>query len=117
MRVTSAVPRRRRHKRLLKRAKGMRGARSKVYRVAKPSVDRAAKFAYEHRRTKKRHFRRLWITRINAAARQEGLSYSTLMNGLRRAGVEIDRRQLSELAIHDPPAFKSLVDAARRAAG
>ena len=116
MRVTNAVPRRKRVKRMLKAAKGYRGSRSKNYRNAKRTVDKGLKYAYFHRRRKKRDYRSLWILRINAAARSQGLSYSEFMHGLRVAGVEIDRRQLSELAIHDPTAFSGLVETARTSA-
>jgi len=115
MRVTTAVPRKKRVKRTLKAARGYRGSRSKTYKMARNTLDRALKFAYIHRRRKKRDFRRLWIIRINAAARAQGMSYSAFMNGLKRAGVTVDRRQLSELAIHDPAAFGQLVETARSA--
>ena len=116
MRVTNAVPRRKRVKRTLKAAKGYRGSRSKNYRNAKRTVDKALMYAYFHRRRKKRDFRSLWIVRINAAARAAGMSYSQFMHGLKAAGVELDRRQLSELAINDPAAFSGLVETARSAA-
>lgn len=116
MRVTNAVARKRRHKRLLKAAKGYRGSRSKLIRMAKETVLKAGQYAYRDRRVKKREFRNLWIVRINAAARALGLSYSQFMNGLKKAGVEIDRKQLSDLAIKDPAAFNSLVELARKSA-
>jgi large subunit ribosomal protein L20 len=115
MRATNAVARKRRHKRVLKAAKGYRGSRSKTYRKARETLMRAGNFAYRDRRVRKREFRQLWIVRINAAARAGGMNYSSLMSGLRKAGVEIDRKQLSELAIHDPSTFASLMDTARAA--
>ena len=116
MRVTNAVPRRKRVKRTLKAAKGYRGSRSKNIANAKRTVAKALKYAFIHRRRKKRDYRSLWIIRINAATRAQGMSYSVFMHGLKQAGVEVDRRQLSELAIHDPAAFNGLVDTARAAA-
>jgi large subunit ribosomal protein L20 len=112
-RVTIAPARRRRHKRLLKKARGYYGARSRLYRTAKEAVLRANAFSYRDRRTRKREFRRLWITRINAAARQRGLSYSRLMHGLSEAGIGLNRKMLSEIAIADPAAFDSLVELAQ----
>ena len=109
MRVTSATARHRRHKRVLKDAKGYRGSRSKLYRIAKETLMRAGNYAYRDRRNKKRSYRRLWIVRINAAARDAGMSYSTFMAGLKKAGVGIDRKQLSDLAIKDPATFTALV--------
>ena len=115
MRATNAVARKRRHKRVLKAAKGFRGSRSKTYRKARETLMRAGNFAYRDRRVRKREYRQLWIVRINAAARAGGMNYSTLMSGLRKAGVEIDRKQLSEVAILDPTTFASLMDTARAA--
>ena len=115
MRATSATARHRRHKRVLKDAKGYRGSRSKLYRMAKETLMRAGNYAYRDRRAKKRTYRRLWIARINAAARNEGMSYSAFMAGLKKAGVELDRKQLSDIAIRDPQTFTSLVDVARQA--
>ena len=115
MRTTNAVARKKRHKRVLKSAKGFRGSRSKLYRIAKETLLRAGNFAYRDRRMKKRTFRRLWIVRINAAARAGGMSYSVFMNGLKKAGVGLDRKQLSELAIRDPETFTSLLEVARKA--
>ncbi len=115
MRVTSATARHRRHKRVLKDAKGYRGSRSKLYRIAKETLMRAGNYAYRDRRNKKRSFRRLWIVRINAAARDGGMSYSAFMAGLKKVGVGIDRKQLSDIAIHDPATFSALVDMARQA--
>ena len=102
-----------RHNRVLKLAKGYRGARSKQYRVAKQSVMRALTSSYAGRKQRKRQFRQLWIARINAAARMNGLSYSKLMHGLKLAGVDINRKMLSELAISDPAAFTALTDLAK----
>lgn len=115
MRVTNGVARRRRHKRVLKQARGYFGRRSKCFRGAKETVQRAGRFAFAHRRKRRRDFRRLWIVRINAAARNAGLTYSSFMAGLKKAGVDLDRKQLSELAIHDPSAFGNLVEVARSA--
>ena len=115
MRATSATARHRRHKRVLKDAKGYRGSRSKLYSIAKETLMRAGNYAYRDRRNKKRSFRRLWIVRINAAARDGGMSYSAFMAGLKKVGVGIDRKQLSDIAIHDPATFSALVDMARQA--
>lgn len=100
---------RRRHKKILKLAKGFRGARSRLYRTAVQIVRRSLVYAFRDRRVKKREFRALWIQRINAASRAHGLPYSKFMNGLTRANIQIDRKQLSELAIHDPAAFEAIV--------
>jgi large subunit ribosomal protein L20 len=97
----------------MKASKGNFGGRRKLYQTAVETLMRARQFAYEHRRTKKRDFRRLWITRINAAARQHGLSYSALMSGLKRAEVTVNRKVLADLAIHDAAAFAKLVELAR----
>lgn len=112
-RVKSNVARLKRKKKIMRLAKGARGARSKLYRPAKETVERGWKYAYRDRRQKKRDFRRLWITRINAAARARDLSYNRLMNGLKRAGVEINRKALAELAVADPGAFDQLAEVAR----
>jgi len=104
-RVKRGVKARQRRKKVLKAAKGFRGGQSKLFRTASVSVDRARMYAYRDRRTKKREFRKLWIIRINAAARENGLSYSQLMGGLHKAGVEIDRKMLAEMAVSDPAAF------------
>ncbi|MCL1997206.1 MAG: 50S ribosomal protein L20 [Turicibacter sp.] len=109
-RVKGALNARKRHKKVLKLAKGYRGARSKQYRVAKQSVMRALASAYAGRKQTKREFRRLWITRINAAARQNGISYSNFMNGLKVAGIEINRKMLAEMAVNDAKAFSQLAD-------
>jgi large subunit ribosomal protein L20 len=98
---------------VLKEAKGYYGARSKVYRVAKQAVIKAGQYAYRDRRQKKRQFRALWIARINAGARENGISYSRMMNGLKNAGVEIDRKMLADLAIFDKPAFAALAEQAK----
>ena len=102
-----------RRKKVLKAAKGYYGTKSRAYRVAKQAVDRSRQFAYRDRRQKKRQFRRLWIIRINAAARMRGITYSRFIAGLKKAGVELNRKELSELAIHDPPAFDALCEAAK----
>ncbi|MEE9240805.1 MAG: 50S ribosomal protein L20 [bacterium] len=104
---------RERHKRLLKAVRGYRGARSKRYRSAKETLLRAMAYAYRDRRNRKREFRRLWNVRINAAVRQEGLNYSRFINGLKKAGVEVNRKILADLAVSDPPTFAKLVEIAR----
>ncbi len=114
-RVKRGVIARARHKRVLKKAKGYYGARSKVFRVAKQAVTKAGQYAYRDRRQRKRQFRALWITRINAAARLHGLSYSRFMNGLNRAGIEVDRKILADLAVHDAAAFGALAEQAKSA--
>ena len=114
-RVKRGVEARRRHKKVLDEAKGYYGARRKVYRVAKQAVIKAGQYAYRDRRQKKRDFRGLWIQRINAGARLHGMSYSRFMDGLNKAGVEVDRKMLADLAVHDMPAFEKLVDQARAA--
>ena len=108
-RVTRGFKARRRRNKVLKLAKGFRGGRSRLYRTATEAVDRALSYAYRDRRNKKRDFRRLWITRISAAAKQNGTSYSKLMGGLKKAGVELDRKVLSNLAILDPNGFTQVV--------
>ena len=112
-RVKGAMNARKKHKKVLKLAKGYRGSRSKLYRPANTFVMKALKNAYIGRKLKKRDFRKLWIQRINAAARMNGISYSRLMNGLKLAGVDINRKMLSEMAISEPEAFKALVDVAK----
>lgn len=102
-----------RHKKVLKKAKGYRGARKNVFRVAKQAVDKAGQYAYRDRRQRKRQFRILWIARINAAARECGLSYSRFMGGLIKADVEIDRKVLADLAMHDKTAFSALAEKAK----
>ncbi len=106
---------RRRHKKVLKLAKGHRGARHRLFRQANESVLHALQYAYEHRRDRKGQFRQLWIVRINAAARLHGLSYSRLMDGLRKASVEMDRKVLADLAVRDAPAFATLAETAKAA--
>ena len=112
-RVKGAMHAKAKHNRVLKLAKGYRGARSKQYRIAKQSVMRALASAYAGRKERKRQFRQLWIARINAAARLNGLSYSKLMFGLKSAGIEMNRKMLSEVAIADPEGFKALCDSAK----
>ncbi|HAG08099.1 MAG TPA: 50S ribosomal protein L20 [Desulfotomaculum sp.] len=112
-RVKNSVVTRRRHKKILKLARGYRGAKSKLYRVAKEQVMKSLSYAYRDRRVRKRDFRKLWIARINAAARLNGISYSRLMNGLRLAGVEINRKNLADIAVHDASAFNQLVEIAK----
>lgn len=106
---------RKRHKKVLKLAKGFRGSRSKLFKVANQAVMKALSYAYRDRRNKRRDFRRLWITRINAAARMNGLSYSRFMNGLDNAGITLNRKFLAELAVHDASAFSQLVEQAKAA--
>ena len=113
MRIKGGLNAKKKHNRVLKLAKGYRGARSKQYRVAKQSVMRALTEAYKGRKERKRQFRQLWIARINAAARLNGLSYSKLMFGLKSAGIEMNRKMLSEVAIADPEGFKALCDSAK----
>ncbi|GAB4355582.1 MAG: 50S ribosomal protein L20 [Gammaproteobacteria bacterium] len=114
-RVKRGVTARARHKKVLAEAKGYYGARRKVYRVAKQAVIKAGQYAYRDRRQKKRQFRALWIARINAAARECGISYSRLINGLNRASVEVDRKVLADLAVHDREAFAALAEKAKAA--
>ena len=114
-RARSGVPRLKRKKQIMKAARGAFGARSKLWKAAKETVERGWKYAYRDRKNKKRDFRRLWITRINAGAHQNELSYSKFMNGLRKAGIEIDRKMLADLAVHDPAAFTLLAEKARTA--
>jgi large subunit ribosomal protein L20 len=112
-RVKRGVVARRRHKKILSRAKGYYNARRKVYRVAKQAVTKALQYAYIGRKQKKRQFRSLWIVRINAGARQFGLSYSRMMNGLKKAGIEVDRKVLADIAVHDIKAFGALAEKAK----
>ncbi len=112
-RVKRGVTARASHKKILKQAKGYRGARSRVFRVAKQAVTKAGQYAYRDRKTKKRVFRRLWIARINAAARANGITYSRLMQGLTIAGIDIDRKMLADIAIADEAAFVAIVDKAK----
>ncbi|MEE9465494.1 MAG: 50S ribosomal protein L20 [Candidatus Neomarinimicrobiota bacterium] len=108
-RSNSSVPRHRRHRKLVKQAKGYYGTRSRNFRTAKDAVLRALAYAYRDRRQRKRQFRRLWITRINAAARQHNVSYSRFMHGLAENRIELDRRMLADMAVNDPRAFETLV--------
>ena len=114
-RVKRGVQAHAKHKKVLKSAKGYYGARGNVYRVAKQAVIKAGQYAYRDRRVKKREFRALWIQRINAAARMCGLSYSRFIDGLNKAGVEIDRKMLADIAVHDMPAFEKLAEKAKAA--
>ena len=112
-RVKRGVTARARHNKVLSEAKGYYGARSKVYRVAKQAVIKAGQYAYRDRRQKKRQFRALWIARINAGARECGLSYSRMIDGLKKANIEIDRKMLADLAVFDKPAFAALAEQAK----
>ncbi len=114
-RVKRGVVAHRRHKKILKQAKGYYGARSRVFRVAKQAVTKAGQYAYRDRRQRKRQFRSLWITRINAQSRANGLSYSRFINGLKKADIVLDRRVLADLAVHDKPAFTTIVEQAKAA--
>jgi large subunit ribosomal protein L20 len=115
-RVKRGNKRRLKRKKILRRAKGYYLAKSKLYRIAREQVQRSLAFAYRDRRQRKRQFRKLWIVRINAAARQHEMSYSSLMHGLKLAGVELDRKVLADIAVRDPSAFGQVVEAARQAA-
>lgn len=114
-RVKKAVNAKKKHKKVLKLAKGFYGQKSKVFRAANPAVMRSLRSAYIGRKNKKRDFRRLWIARINAATRMNGISYSQFMNGLKKSGIEINRKMLSEMAIHDAAGFTALVETAKAA--
>ncbi len=116
-RVKRGVTARARHKKVLVQAKGYRGRRKNVYRIAKQAVMKAGQYAYRDRRQRKRQFRALWIARINAAAREVGLKYSTLMNGLKKANIEVDRKVLADLAVFDKPAFAALASQAKAQLG
>ncbi len=109
-RVKRGVIARARHKKVMAAAKGYRGRRKNVFRVANQAVMKAGQYAYRDRRTKKRVFRALWIARINAAARSHGVTYSAFMNGLHKANIELDRKVLADIAVHDKPAFSAIVD-------
>ncbi|MFO1011028.1 MAG: 50S ribosomal protein L20 [Planctomycetota bacterium] len=115
VRVTMGAPRRQKKNRYFKQAKGFWGGRSRLWRTVRETLIRAWAFSTRDRRAKKRTFRRLWIIRVNAAARMRGMSYSTFIDGLKKAKIDLDRKQLSELAIHDPKAFDALVNEARAA--
>ena len=114
-RVKSGVVAKSRHKKVLKKAKGYYGARSKLFKTAKQAVIKAGQYAYRDRRQRKRQFRALWITRINAAARLHGMSYSRLINGMNRAEMEVDRKILADIAVHDPDAFGAIAEQAKAA--
>ncbi|HEX2718267.1 MAG TPA: 50S ribosomal protein L20 [Gemmatimonadaceae bacterium] len=114
-RVRSNVARLKRKKQIMKAARGAFGARSKLWKPAKETVERAWRYAYRDRKNKKRDFRRLWIVRINAAAHQNDMTYSTLINGLHKAGIEIDRKILADMAVRDPQGFTALAEKARSA--
>ena len=116
-RVKRGVTARQRHKKVLKKAKGHYGARRKSIRIAKQSVTKAGQYAYRDRRNRKREFRALWIVRINAGARMHGLSYSRLMDGLKKAGVELDRKVLADMAVFEPEAFGAVAEQAKAAPG
>ena len=115
-RVKRSVHARKKRRATLERAKGFRGEAHSSYKRAKEAVMKADSYAYRDRRNRKRDFRRLWITRINAAARQNGMSYGTFMHGLKLAGIELDRKVLADIAVHEPDAFKSIVEQAKGAA-
>ena len=114
-RVKKGVNAHKRHKKILKLAKGFYGQKSKVFEAANPAVMRSLRSAYVGRKLKKRQFRQMWIARINAAARMNGISYSQLMNGLKKSGIEINRKMLSEMAIYDAAAFTALCETAKKA--
>lgn len=115
MRATKGAARRQSKKRLFKRAEGYRGGRSKLTRTVKETLIRSEAYAFRDRRVRKRDFRRLWITRLNAATRMHGLRYSEFIHGLKKAGIEMDRKTLSEMAIHDADGFKAVVDKVKEA--
>ena len=114
-RVKGALMTRKRRKKVLKLAKGFYGSKSKHFKMAKQQVMKSGNYAFAGRRQKKRDFRRLWIARINAACRPQGINYSSFMNGLKKAGIELNRKMLSEMAIHDPKSFSELVEVAKKA--
>jgi len=114
-RVKRGVTTHARHRKVIKKAKGFRGRSKNTFRAAIQRVEKGLQYAYRDRRTKKRSFRNLWIQRINAGARLHGLNYSQFMNGLSKAGIEVDRKVLSDIAVHEPEAFKALVDQAQAA--
>lgn len=114
-RVSSAVPSRKRRKKVLKAAKGYRGGRSKLFKTAKESVHKALQYSYRDRRQRKRDFRKLWIIRINAAVRERGLSYSVFINSLKKANIAISRKILADIAVREPRVFDSLVEQAKSA--
>ncbi|MFH1850894.1 MAG: 50S ribosomal protein L20 [Candidatus Neomarinimicrobiota bacterium] len=112
-RANSSVPRHRRHRKIVKQAKGYYGARSRIFKAAKDAVTKAGLYAYRDRRQKKRHFRALWIARINAAARLHDMSYSVFIAGLKNKGIELDRKVLADLAVNQPDAFAELVNSVK----
>ena len=114
-RIKGAMMTRKRRKKTLKLAKGFYGSKSKHFKMAKQQVMKSGNYAFVGRKLKKRQFRNLWITRINNAVRAQGMNYSTFMNGLKKAGVELNRKMLSEMAIHDPASFNALVETAKKA--
>lgn len=114
-RVSRGVTNHARHKKVLKQAKGYYGRRKNTIRIAMQAVEKANQYAYRDRRNKKRTFRALWIQRINAAVREQGINYGTFINGLTKAGIEVDRKVLADLAVHEPEAFTALVDTAKGA--
>ncbi|MBI1262107.1 MAG: 50S ribosomal protein L20 [Rhizobiales bacterium] len=114
-RVKRGVTTHARHRKIIKKAKGYYGRRKNTFRIANQAVEKAGQYAYRDRRARKRNFRALWIQRINAGVREHGLTYSRFINGLAKAGIEVDRKVLSDLAIHEPEAFKALVDQAQGA--
>ncbi|MBO1923547.1 MULTISPECIES: 50S ribosomal protein L20 [Thiomicrorhabdus] len=114
-RVKRGVIARRRHNKVLKQAKGYYGARRKIFRVARQAVIKAGQYAYRDRRQRKRQFRRLWIARINAAARMNGMTYSRFINGVSKAGIEVDRKVLADIAVHDAAAFAAIAEKAKAA--
>jgi len=116
-RVKRGVPARRRHKKILKQAKGYYGGRSRLFKTANEAVMKAGQYAYRDRRQRKRQFRRLWITRINAAARQHGMTYSQLIHGMQAAGIALDRKVLADMAVREPEAFAAVVRAVQAHAG
>lgn len=115
-RVKRGVVAKRRHKKILKMAKGYRGAKSKLFRTANEAVNRALAYSFRDRKVRKREFRKLWIIRINAASRRQGLSYSQMINGLKKAGVNLNRKILADLAVNDPSTFEELARVAKEAA-
>ena len=114
-RIKGATMTHKRHKKMLKLAKGYYGSKSKHFRMAKQAVMKSGNYAFVGRKQKKRQFRNLWITRINNAVRAQGMNYSTFMAGLKKAGIELNRKMLSEMAIHDPASFNALVETAKKA--
>ncbi|MEM8934855.1 MAG: 50S ribosomal protein L20 [Pseudomonadota bacterium] len=114
-RVKRGVTKHARHKKITDSAKGYRGRRKNTFRIANQAVEKAGQYAYRDRRVRKRNFRALWIQRINAAAREQGITYARFMNGLSRAGIEVDRKVLADIAVHEPEAFKALAEQAKAA--